>query len=124
MVTIAMADMTTIGFIGTLSPWHLMILAVVALLIFGHRLPSVARGMGRSIVEFKKGLKGVQDDLDEAEKQSDRESRYDDRRDDRRGREVDDGRRSYNQPLPGDERGGRDVRVSREPVDSYRDQAR
>ena len=43
------------------------IIAVVALLIFGRRLPDVARSMGRSIVEFKKGLKGVKDDLDSAD---------------------------------------------------------
>jgi sec-independent protein translocase protein TatA len=43
------------------------IIAVVALLIFGRRLPDVARSMGRSIVEFKKGLKGVKDDLDTAD---------------------------------------------------------
>lgn len=120
MGMLAMAENTTLGFIGSLSPTHLLILAVVALLIFGHRLPSVARGMGRSIVEFKKGLKGVQDDIEEATNEPERGARHDDRR----GREVEDGRRSYNQPLPGDERGGRDVRVSREPAETYRDQAR
>lgn len=46
------------GFIqGMLSPTHMIILLVIALLVFGHRLPSVARGMGQSIKEFKKGLK-------------------------------------------------------------------
>ena len=41
-----------------------IIIAVVALLIFGRRLPDVARSVGKSIVEFKKGIKDVKDDID------------------------------------------------------------
>lgn len=43
-----------------------LVILVVALLVFGRRLPDVARSMGRSIVEFKKGLRGVQDDVERA----------------------------------------------------------
>ena len=39
---------------------------VIALLLFGKRLPEVARSVGRGIVEFKKGVKGIEDDLDGA----------------------------------------------------------
>ena len=39
----------------------LIILLVLGLLIFGRRLPEVGRGLGRSIVEFRKGLKGEDD---------------------------------------------------------------
>ena len=42
------------------------ILLVIALLIFGKRLPEVARSLGKGIVEFKKGLRGVEDDIDES----------------------------------------------------------
>ena len=51
--------MTTLAFIGNLfrGP-DLIILLVLGLLIFGRRLPEVGRGLGRSIVEFRKGLKG------------------------------------------------------------------
>ena len=35
---------------------ELLIVLVVALLLFGNRLPSVARSLGRSMVEFKKGM--------------------------------------------------------------------
>ncbi len=45
---------------------EVLIIAGVALLIFGRRLPDVARSMGKSIVEFKKGLKDVKDDIDMA----------------------------------------------------------
>ena len=41
-----------------------MIVLVIALLLFGKRLPEVARGLGKGIVEFKKGMKGIEDDID------------------------------------------------------------
>jgi sec-independent protein translocase protein TatA len=45
-----------------------IIIAAIGLLFFGKRLPEVGRSLGKGIVEFKKGLKGVED---EVEKQSD-----------------------------------------------------
>ena len=42
---------------------------VVALLIFGKRLPTVAKGLGQGIVEFKKGLKGVKEEVDATERE-------------------------------------------------------
>jgi sec-independent protein translocase protein TatA len=40
----------------TVGPLELVIVGLVALLIFGNRIPSLAKSLGRSIVEFKKGL--------------------------------------------------------------------
>ncbi len=41
-----------------LQPIHLVIIAVVALLIFGpSRLPEIGRGVGRAITEFRRGAK-------------------------------------------------------------------
>lgn len=48
------------------GPWEMIVIAIVALLIFGRRLPEVGKSLGQSIVEFKKGLKGVEDDIDQA----------------------------------------------------------
>jgi sec-independent protein translocase protein TatA len=48
---------------GWTSPIHLLFLAVVVLLLFGNRLPSVMRSLGQGIVEFKKGLQGIQDEV-------------------------------------------------------------
>ena len=47
-------------------PGHLEIFIVllVAVILFGPRLPKVMRSLGRSIVEFKKGVKGIEDDID------------------------------------------------------------
>ena len=42
-----------------------IIILIVALLIFGKRLPEVMKSMGKGIVEFKKGIKGVEDDVEE-----------------------------------------------------------
>ena len=50
-----------------------LVIAVVALLIFGRNLPTVARNMGKSVVEFKKGLKNVQDEVDSVNDEIDRE---------------------------------------------------
>ena len=49
---------------GPPGVWELAIVGVIALLIFGRRLPDVARSVGKSIVEFKKGMREVKDDLD------------------------------------------------------------
>lgn len=56
---------TLFAFIGV-SHWELLLVMLVVLLLFGHRLPSVMRSMGRGVTEFKKGIKGVEDDLDES----------------------------------------------------------
>ncbi len=49
---------------GTPGPIELTFILIVALLLFGRRLPDVARSVGKSIVEFKKGIKDVKDDID------------------------------------------------------------
>jgi sec-independent protein translocase protein TatA len=46
-----------------LSPMELMIIGVVAVLLFGSRLPGVARSLGKSMTEFKKGLTGLEEDV-------------------------------------------------------------
>jgi len=43
---------------------ELLIIAFVGLLIFGNRLPSVMRSLGKSVTEFKKGVAGIEDDID------------------------------------------------------------
>jgi sec-independent protein translocase protein TatA len=46
-----------------LNPMEMMIVAGVALLLFGNKLPSVARSLGKSMTEFKKGMTDIQTDL-------------------------------------------------------------
>jgi len=42
-----------------------IVIAALGLLIFGKRLPEVGRSLGKGIVEFKKGIKGVEDEIEE-----------------------------------------------------------
>jgi len=55
--------------------WEIIIILIVALLLFGRRLPEVGRSLGRGIVEFKKGLKGVEDEIDKAGREDDKEDK-------------------------------------------------
>jgi sec-independent protein translocase protein TatA len=48
---------------GGLSPFHWLIIAVIVLLLFGNRLPQVMRSLGEGVVEFKKGLQGIEHDI-------------------------------------------------------------
>ncbi|AGA25156.1 Sec-independent protein translocase subunit TatA/TatB [Singulisphaera acidiphila] len=58
--------MMPFAFIGSLGPMEIAIVGGVMLLMFGNRLPSVMRSLGKSVVEFKKGVAGIEDDLDQA----------------------------------------------------------
>ena len=44
---------------------QLLIVLVVVLLLFGNRLPSLARSLGQSLNEFKRGMKEIEDKSDE-----------------------------------------------------------
>jgi sec-independent protein translocase protein TatA len=59
MATIGIFSLNNIGL-----PEMLVVLAI-GLLLFGKRLPDVGRSLGKGIVEFKRGLKGMADDIEE-----------------------------------------------------------
>jgi sec-independent protein translocase protein TatA len=52
---------------GIPGGWEWIIILIIALLLFGKKLPSTMRSIGKGVVEFKKGLKGVKDEVDEVE---------------------------------------------------------
>lgn len=53
------------GFIeGLFSPTHIFVILIIGILFFGKRLPEMGRSLGKGIVEFKKGLKGLEDEFE------------------------------------------------------------
>lgn len=62
-----MFNMLALGFpMG--AEW--IVIAALGLLIFGKRLPEVGKSLGKGIVEFKKGLKGVEDEITQVDDES------------------------------------------------------
>jgi sec-independent protein translocase protein TatA len=55
------------GFIGIGVP-ELLIVGFIVLILFGSRLPSVMRSLGQGMVEFKKGVQGIEDDKEHSDK--------------------------------------------------------
>ncbi len=48
---------------------ELVIFLIIILVLFGGRLPTIARSMGKSITEFKKGVQGIEEDVSTPEGQ-------------------------------------------------------
>jgi sec-independent protein translocase protein TatA len=48
---------------GLFNPEHMLIFGVIAILLFGSRLPTVARSLGKSLGEFKKGMGDLEQDF-------------------------------------------------------------
>src|SRR5262249_43462094 len=47
-----------------LGAQEMIILLIIGVLLFGRKLPEVGRYLGKGIVEFKKGIKGLEDEFD------------------------------------------------------------
>jgi len=57
------------------TPTSLIIVGIVALLLFGNRLPSVMRSLGRSVVEFRKGVSGVEEGMNDVVRSVDEQAK-------------------------------------------------
>ncbi len=66
-----------LGFIpGGVGVPEMLIVGIIALLLFGKRLPEVAKSLGKGIVEFKKGIQGIEDDVRHGSSSSHSSSTY------------------------------------------------
>ena len=57
-----------LAFLNHINGPEIFIVGGVLLLFFGNRLPSVMRSLGKSVTEFKKGVSGIEEDIDNAVK--------------------------------------------------------
>ena len=62
---------TGVNFLAWAVGWQeILVIVVVVLILFGGRkIPELARGIGRGMREFKREMRGVKEDFDEAMKE-------------------------------------------------------
>jgi len=54
--------------IGGIGAQELLLILLIILLLFGARkIPEIARGLGKSVAEFKKGTKDLEDEIKKEE---------------------------------------------------------
>jgi sec-independent protein translocase protein TatA len=52
------------GFLPSLGATEIILLLVLGVLLFGRKLPELGRSVGKTFVEFKKGVKGMEDEVE------------------------------------------------------------
>jgi sec-independent protein translocase protein TatA len=57
-----------LGFIGGIGMPELLIVGFIVLILFGSRLPGVMRSLGQGVVEFKKGVQGIDEEAESSKK--------------------------------------------------------
>ena len=58
---------------GNLGAGEIILILLVVLILFGaKKIPELAKGLGKGMSEFKKGLKDVEDEIKNADKDSEK----------------------------------------------------
>ena len=55
--------LTTLAFLQNIGAVEILIVGVAALLLFGTRLPSVARNIGKGLTQFKRGVRDATNEV-------------------------------------------------------------
>jgi sec-independent protein translocase protein TatA len=53
---------------------EILVIGLVVLLLFGNRLPGLMRSLGQGVVEFKKGVQGIEEDDEARTRQGDKKT--------------------------------------------------
>ena len=57
------------GILGGLGAPEIILIALIVLLLFGgKKIPELMRGLGKGVKNFKEGVKGMEDDINQPEK--------------------------------------------------------
>ena len=61
--------MKNLLFLGNIGAGEIIIVALVVLLLFGgKKIPELMKGLGKGVRNFKDGVKGIEDEVDEIKK--------------------------------------------------------
>ncbi len=64
------------GFLPGVGSFEMLIVGIIALLLFGKNLPTVAKNLGKSFSEFKKGVSGFQEEIRSASREVEKTVSY------------------------------------------------
>lgn len=54
---------------------ELLVILVIVLLLFGRRVPEIAKALGKGVREFKKGISGLEDEIEKAAEEPTKEEK-------------------------------------------------
>jgi sec-independent protein translocase protein TatA len=56
-------DGSMLAFIPGLGMGEILVLLLIGVLLFGRKLPDIGRSLGKTVVEFKKGVSGLEEEV-------------------------------------------------------------
>lgn len=61
--------MNNLLFLGNIGGTEIIIIAIIILLLFGgKKIPELMQGLGKGVKSFKKGMKDIEDDIENCDK--------------------------------------------------------